>query len=363
MGPISHSHTHKTHSPTMSESNNSDKTILVTGGTGYIGSHTVLQLLKADYSVVVVDNLSNSSQESLVRVEALAGKSATFVEGDLTDAALVDQVFADHDVYAVIHFAGLKAVGESVSQPLRYYENNLYSTLVLLKAMTKAGVTRIVFSSSATVYGIPTYLPIDEDHPLSCTNPYGRTKLFLEDIFRDLAVAQPSWNIILLRYFNPGGADPSGTIGEDPNGPPNNLMPYVTQTAIGRREILSVFGDDYDTVDGTGVRDYIHVLDLADGHLAALAKIEDFTCEAFNLGTGTGYSVLQIVEAMKKAAGKDIPYQVVDRRPGDVASCYATAEKAKTLLGWAATRTLDDICADAWRWQENNPSGFAPTSN
>ncbi|WP_215191777.1 UDP-glucose 4-epimerase GalE [Exiguobacterium sp. s7] len=334
-------------------------TILVTGGAGYIGTHTVLQLLETGHDVIVVDNLSNSRREALERVETLTGKSVTFYLGDILDRELLEQIFLTHTIDAVIHFAGLKAVGESVSEPLRYYENNVVGTTVLLEVMNAFDVKRIVFSSSATVYGMPERTPIDESFPLSATNPYGRTKLMIEDIMRDLAIADPSWSITLLRYFNPIGAHESGQIGEDPFDIPNNLMPYITQVAVGRLNELSVFGDDYDTPDGTGVRDYIHVVDLAEGHLKALDYVMDHTgAEAFNLGTGTGYSVLDLVHAFEAESGKAVPYQVTPRRPGDIAMCFADPSKSKQMLGWEAKHDVRAMCRDAWNWQSNNPNGY-----
>lgn len=334
-------------------------TILVTGGAGYIGTHTVLQLLDTGHDVIVVDNLSNSRREALERVEALTGKSVTFYLGDILDRELLEHIFLTHTIDAVIHFAGLKAVGESVSEPLRYYENNVVGTTVLLEVMNAFDVKRIVFSSSATVYGMPERTPIDESFPLSATNPYGRTKLMIEDIMRDLAIADPSWSIALLRYFNPIGAHESGQIGEDPFDIPNNLMPYITQVAVGRLNELSVFGDDYDTPDGTGVRDYIHVVDLAEGHLKALDYVMDHTgAEAFNLGTGTGYSVLDLVHAFEAESGKSVPYQVTPRRPGDIAMCFADPSKSKRVLGWEAKHDVRAMCRDAWNWQSNNPNGY-----
>lgn len=334
-------------------------TLFVTGGAGYIGTHTTLQLLEAGHDVVVIDNLSNSNLEALRRVEALANRPVTFYEGDILDRTLLDDIFTQHSIDAVIHFAGLKAVGESVSEPLRYYENNVVGTTVLLHAMTDHGVKRIVFSSSATVYGLPETTPIDESFPLSATNPYGRTKLMIEDILRDVSVADPSWSIALLRYFNPIGAHESGQIGEDPFDIPNNLMPYITQVAVGRLNELSVFGDDYDTPDGTGVRDYIHVVDLAEGHLKALDYVMDHTgAEAFNLGTGTGYSVLDLVQAFEAESGKAVPYKVTPRRPGDIATCFANPSKSKRVLGWEAKHDVRAMCRDAWNWQSNNPNGY-----
>ncbi|MEH6707365.1 MAG: UDP-glucose 4-epimerase GalE [Alloalcanivorax venustensis] len=334
-------------------------TVLVTGGAGYIGSHTVLLLLEAGRRVLVLDNLSNSSRESLERVAAITGKRAEFVEGDIRDTALLDRLFQEHRIGSVIHFAGLKAVGESVAQPLRYYDCNVTGSLRLLEAMDRAGVRHLVFSSSATVYGDPASVPIREDFPLSATNPYGATKLHIEDMLRDLHRADPRWSVALLRYFNPVGAHESGRIGEDPNGEPNNLMPYVAQVAVGKREQLRVFGDDYDTPDGTGVRDYIHVMDLAEGHLAALdALARDGGLITTNLGTGRGYSVLEMVRAFAAASGREVRYQIVERRPGDVASCYADPTHAKTVLGWEAKRGIDTMCADHWRWQSENPNGY-----
>jgi len=338
------------------------RTILVTGGAGYIGSHTCLELLTAGYEVVVVDNLCNSSRESLVRVEALAHRGLEFVEADLVDGSAVEALFRGHAFDAVVHFAGLKAVGESSAIPLRYYANNVTGSLVLFDAMARHGVKDLVFSSSATVYGDPASVPITEDFPLSATNPYGRTKLMIEDILRDLAVADAEWRVVLLRYFNPVGAHESGRIGEDPRGIPNNLMPYVMQVASGRRPQLSVFGGDYDTRDGTGVRDYIHVVDLSLGHLAALDAMSGIEgCVPVNLGTGNGTSVLEMVEAAKRASGRDVPYEIVGRRAGDVAECFADPARAASLLGWRAERDLDAMVADAWRWQEANPMGYGDT--
>lgn len=334
-------------------------TVLVTGGAGYIGSHTVLLLLEAGRRVLVLDNLSNSSREALERVAAITGKRAEFVEGDIRDTALLDRLFQEHEIGSVIHFAGLKAVGESVAQPLRYYDCNVTGSLRLLEAMDRAGVRNLVFSSSATVYGDPASVPIREDFPLSATNPYGATKLHIEDMLRDLHRADPRWSVALLRYFNPVGAHESGRIGEDPNGEPNNLMPYVAQVAVGKREQLRVFGDDYDTPDGTGVRDYIHVMDLAEGHLAALdALARDGGLITTNLGTGRGYSVLEMVRAFAAASGREVRYQIAERRPGDVASCYADPAHAKQVLGWEAKRGIDTMCADHWRWQSDNPNGY-----
>ena len=335
------------------------KSILVTGGAGYIGSHTVLLLLEAGHQVVVLDNLSNSSRESLNRVERLAGKSVAFVEGDIRDANCLDTLFSDYDIAAVIHFAGLKAVGESVTMPLSYYDCNVTGSLRLLEAMERAGVHTMVFSSSATVYGDPATVPIREDFPLSSTNPYGATKLHIEDMLRDLYRSNEKWKLALLRYFNPVGAHESGQIGEDPAGIPNNLMPYIAQVAVGKREKLGVFGGDYPTPDGTGVRDYIHVMDLAQGHLAALEALDaDGGLLTVNLGTGRGYSVLEMVTAFSQASGRPVPYEIVERRPGDVASCYADPAHANAVLGWEAQRGIEEMCEDHWRWQKQNPEGF-----
>jgi UDP-glucose 4-epimerase len=333
--------------------------ILVTGGAGYIGSHACVELLQAGHDVVVVDNLVNSKVEALRRVQGITEEELTFHQVDLLDEEALDAVFVAAPVDAVIHFAGLKAVGESVSQPLRYYHNNLTGTLVLCQVMARHGVKELVFSSSATVYGDPHTVPITEDFPLSVTNPYGRTKLIIEQILEDLYRADPAWNIALLRYFNPIGAHPSGRIGEDPNDIPNNLLPYVAQVAIGRRPELPVYGNDYPTPDGTGVRDYIHVVDLAKGHLHALEKLRDNPGLAvYNLGTGRGYSVLEVIRAFEKASGRQIAYRIVARRPGDVATSYADPTKAEIELGWRAQRDIEEMCADAWRWQSNNPNGY-----
>lgn len=333
--------------------------ILVTGGAGYIGSHTSVELLDAGYEIIVVDNLSNSNPESLNRVKEITGKDFKFYEADLLNEAALEDIFATNKIEAVIHFAGLKAVGESVQIPLHYYHNNITGTLILCKVMEKFGVKNLVFSSSATVYGIPEEVPIVEDFPLDATNPYGRTKLMIEEILRDLVVANNNWSIALLRYFNPIGAHKSGRIGEDPNGIPNNLMPYITQVAVGKLKELQVFGNDYETVDGTGVRDYIHVVDLAKGHLKALEKVINTTgVGAYNLGTGIGYSVLELVSAFENASGQKVPYKIVERRPGDVAACYANPQKAKTELGWVAERGIEEMCQDSWRWQKENPSGY-----
>lgn len=335
--------------------------ILVTGGAGYIGSHTCLQLLARGDEVTVFDNLSNSSPVGLARVAHLAGRPVHFVQGDIRDAVALEALFAQHRFEGVMHFAGLKAVGESVEQPLRYFENNVAGSLTLLQAMGQAGCKTIVFSSSATVYGDPQTLPLTEDAPLSATNPYGRSKLMVEQILADLYASDPAWRIARLRYFNPVGAHPSGLIGEDPRGIPNNLMPYISQVAAGTLERLAVFGKDYPTPDGTGVRDYIHVMDLAEGHLAALAYLDaqaGGTLLTTNLGTGRGISVLEMVAAFERASGKPIPYAFVARRPGDVASCYADTSLAERLLGWKARLGVDDMCADAWRWQVANPNGY-----
>lgn len=334
-------------------------TILVTGGAGYIGSHAAVELLGNGYEIVIVDNLSNSHIEAVNRIKELSGKEFAFYQIDLMDKASLDEVFKKHQFDAVMHFAGLKAVGESVQIPLKYYQNNITGTLHLLETMAENNVKKLVFSSSATVYGYPETVPIDESFPLSVTNPYGRTKLMVEDILRDLHQSDSTWKIALLRYFNPIGAHESGRIGESPVGIPNNLMPYITQVAIGRREKLNVYGDDYNTSDGTGVRDYIHVVDLVLGHIKALEYLDkNDGIETFNLGTGTGYSVLELVHAFELATGRDIPYDIVDRRTGDVAICYANPAKAEKLLGWKAEKTLQQMCEDSWRWQINNPVGY-----
>jgi UDP-glucose 4-epimerase len=336
------------------------KKILVTGGSGYIGSHTLIELLPF-YEVVVVDNLSNSSKESLNRVEHISAQKIEFVEGDICDPAFLKDLFAQNQFNAVIHFAGLKAVGESVSLPLKYYENNVVSTVNLLNAMNQAGVKNLVFSSSATVYGVPDVLPLTENMPRSATNPYGQTKLMIEYILMDLAHSDSDWNVVNLRYFNPVGAHKSGLIGEDPQGMPNNLMPFISQVAVGAREALSIFGSDYDTVDGTGVRDYIHVVDLAKGHLAALDYLFAkglIGFEAFNLGTGNGISVLEMVRAFEQFNDVEVPYKLIERRPGDVAACYADASKANQQLNWQAELGLKEMCIDTWRWQSNNPNGY-----
>lgn len=334
--------------------------VLVTGGAGFIGSHTCVELLEAGYEVVVVDNLSNSSEESLKRVEQLAGKKLSFYEADLLDREALENVFRKEKIDSVIHFAGLKAVGESVQKPLEYYYNNVTGTLILCDVMRKNGVKKIVFSSSATVYGSPKSVPIKEDFPLSVTNPYGRTKLMLEEILTDLHTADPEWNVILLRYFNPVGAHKSGMIGEDPKGIPNNLTPYITQVIVGKLKEVGVFGNDYPTPDGTGVRDYIHVVDLAIGHVKALEMFKkESKVRIYNLGTGRGYSVLDVIKAYSKAAGKAVPYVIKPRRAGDIAECYADAALAETELGWKAERTLDEMCEDSLRWQLANPEGYA----
>jgi len=334
--------------------------VLVTGGAGYIGSHTCLELLESGYGVVVIDNLCNSNPKSLDRVMELTGKTLKFYEGDVRDEALLRKIFQENEIGCVFHFAGLKAVGESVSQPWRYYDNNLNSTLVLTKVMKEVGMQNIIFSSSATVYTADNEMPLRETSRTGgCTNPYGWTKYMTEQILSGLATAEPEWSIVLLRYFNPIGAHESGRIGEDPRGIPNNLMPYITQVAVGRREMLSVYGNDYDTHDGTGVRDYIHVVDLAKGHVAAVKFAMEHTgCEVFNLGTGTGYSVLDMVNTFRDVNQVALPYKIVERRPGDIATCYADPAKSREVLGWTATKTLADMCRDSWNWQSNNPMGY-----
>jgi len=335
------------------------KTILVTGGTGYIGSHTCIALLAARYDVVIVDNLSNSSAEVLERIARISGTLPHFVRGDVRDQTLLDQLFGNRRISSVIHFAGLKAVGESVEKPLAYYDNNVGGTIALLSAMQRHGVKTLVFSSSATVYGDPDSVPIREDASRSASNPYGRSKIIIEDMLADLQHAEADWNLARLRYFNPVGAHPSGLIGEDPRGVPNNLMPYIAQIAVGRREKLQIYGDDYPTADGTGVRDYIHVMDLAEGHLAALRFCEKpGGMLTVNLGTGAGTSVLEMVHAFEQASGRRIPYQIVARRPGDIAQCWADPTLAFTLLRWKARRDLAEMCRDSWRWQQNNPQGY-----
>jgi len=334
-------------------------TILVTGGAGYIGSHTVLELLNSNQDVVVIDNLCNSSEESLSRVKTITGKAVKFYCGDVLDSELLTRIFTEHDINAVIHFAGLKAVGESNQIPLIYYRNNIAATVNILEVMGEFNVKNFVFSSSATVYGDPASVPIDESFPTSATNPYGRSKLMVEEILADLYKSDNSWNIARLRYFNPVGSHDSGLIGEDPNDIPNNLMPYISQVAVGKLKQLSVFGDDYATVDGTGVRDYIHVVDLALGHLKALDKLmTNPGLVTYNLGTGQGYSVLEMVKAFEQASGKTVAYQISPRREGDIAQCYAATDLAERELGWKAVRSISDMTADTWRWQSNNPDGY-----
>ncbi len=333
--------------------------VLVTGGAGFIGSHTVVELLNKGYGVIVVDNLCNASREAIARVEKITGKEVIFYENDVRDRAALELIFTAHDIDWVIHFAGLKAVGESVKKPIEYYDNNLVSTLVLLETMKKFNVKRIVFSSSATVYGDPAELPLRETTPLRpTTNPYGATKVMQENILRDLHVSDSAWTVVLLRYFNPVGAHESGLIGEDPKGIPNNLMPYVAQVASGKLAKIGVFGNDYPTPDGTGVRDYIHVVDLAKGHVAAIEKLGEAGVYVYNLGTGVGYSVLDMIKAFGKACGRELPYEIKPRRAGDIAQCYASAEKAAAELGWKAERNLEDMCRDQWNWQKNNPNGY-----
>lgn len=334
--------------------------ILVTGGAGYIGSHTCVELLNEGYEVVIVDNLDNSNAKAVDRIEQITGKKVTFYEKDIRDKEAMNDIFGREKPECVIHFAGLKAVGESVQKPLEYYENNINGTLVMLDAMRKNGCKNIIFSSSATVYGDPAFVPITEECPKGkITNPYGRTKSMLEEILTDLNVSDPEWNVILLRYFNPIGAHKSGLIGEDPKGIPNNLLPYVAQVAVGKLKCLGVFGNDYDTPDGTGVRDYIHVVDLARGHVKAINKIkENPGVKIYNLGTGNGYSVLQVVKAFSKACGHDVPYEIKPRRAGDIATCYADPSLAKKELGWVAEYGIDEMCADSWRWQSMNPNGY-----
>ena len=332
--------------------------ILVTGGSGYIGSHTVLELLNKNYEVVVVDNLSNSSQESLKRVQQITGKTVTFYQEDVRNVAALEKIFTEHTFDAVIHFAAFKAVGESCKLPLKYYDNNISGTVGLLQVMEKFNVKKIIFSSSATVYGTPERLPLDENCHLSTTNPYGATKLMMENIMQDVYKADNEWNIILLRYFNPVGSHESGLIGEDPKGIPNNLMPYVAQVASGKLACINVFGNDYDTPDGTGVRDYIHVVDLALGHIAAIEQCNDTGVHIYNLGTGHGYSVLDMIHAFEKACGKQLPYKICDRRPGDIAACYACPDKAEKELKWKAKFGIEEMCASQWKWQSGNPSGY-----
>jgi len=334
--------------------------ILVTGGAGFIGSHTCVELLNRGYETVIVDNLCNSCLEAVKRVEEISGRSVTFYEADLRDADAMQAIFENESIEAVIHFAGLKAVGESVEKPLEYFDNNLTGTLVLCDVMRRNGVKDLVFSSSATVYGDPATVPIREEFPLSVTNPYGRTKLMIEEILQDLVKADPEWKVILLRYFNPVGGHKSGRIGEDPKGVPNNLTPYITQVAVGKLPCVRVYGNDYNTPDGTGVRDYIHVVDLAVGHIKAIEKIRRMEggTEIYNLGTGVGYSVLEVIEAFRKATGKEIPHQICPRRAGDIAACYAATDKAETELHWKAERGITEMCEDAWRWQSSNPEGY-----
>ena len=335
--------------------------ILVTGGAGYIGSHTCIELLEAGFTPIVFDNLSNSSTVALDRVEEITGKKITFIQGDVRDPEALDQVFSQHDIYAVIHFAGLKAVGESVEKPIMYYDNNVSGSITLFGSMERNNVSRVIFSSSATVYGDPATVPITEDFPTSTTNPYGGSKLIIEDVLKNIHIAHKDWNIALLRYFNPVGAHKSGLIGEDPSDIPNNLMPYISGVAVGKLEQLSIFGGDYPTVDGTGVRDYIHVVDLAKGHVKALQAFENKAVDnlyTVNLGTGKGYSVLEMVEAFKKASGKSIAYQITDRRAGDIACCYADPAYAKKLIDWEATFGIQAMCDDTWKWQSNNPQGY-----
>ncbi|MDC7783896.1 UDP-glucose 4-epimerase GalE [Priestia megaterium] len=338
--------------------------ILLTGGAGYIGTHTCIELLNAGYEIIVLDNLSNSSVKALNCVSELTQKNIKFYEVDLLDATNLENIFKENTIDAVIHFAGLKAVGKSVETPLHYYHNNITGTLILCEIMQRYNVKRLVFSSSATVYGVPKSVPIFEDSPLNATNPYGRTKLMIEEILRDLYIPNEDWNIAILRYFNPIGAHPSGRLGEDPQGIPNNLMPYITQVGIGKLDKLKIFGNNYPTIDGTGVRDYIHVVDLALGHLKALEKVMSSPgVDTYNLGTGRGYSVLEIVEAFERVSKKKIPYEIVDRRPGDIATCYADATKAKEKLGWIAKRDIEEMCADSWNWQFNNPNGYESSKN
>lgn len=334
--------------------------ILLTGGAGFIGSHTIIELDKKGHSVVVVDNLVNSNKEALKRVGEIIGKDIPFVQADVRDRAAMESVFVNNHIDAVIHFAGLKAVGESVAKPLEYYENNMNATFVLLDVMRSHGCKNIIFSSSATVYGNPAMIPITEDCPKGhCTNPYGQTKSMLEEVLKDVQKADPDWNVVLLRYFNPIGAHPSGRIGENPNGIPNNLMPYITQTAVGKRQELGVFGNDYDTPDGTGVRDYIHVVDLASAHVAALQAIQrNCGLAIYNIGTGHGYSVLDVVNAFEKVNKVKVPYTIKPRRPGDIATCYCDPAKAKAELGWEAQYGIEEMCRDAWNWQRNNPEGY-----
>ena len=334
--------------------------VLVTGGAGYIGTHTCVELISAGYEVIIVDNLSNSKETAVERVEKITGSAVKFYKIDLLDKEALEKVFENEKIDCVIHFAGLKAVGESVSIPLKYYHNNLTGTFNLCELMQKYNVKNLVFSSSATVYGDPASVPISEEFPLSATNPYGKTKLMIEDILRDLHYSDNTWNIALLRYFNPIGAHSSGTIGEDPNGIPNNLVPYIAQVAVGKLKEVRVFGNDYDTVDGTGVRDYIHVVDLAKAHVKALEKLqrEHIGIRPYKLGTGNGYSVLQVIKAFSEACGKDLPYKIIERRPGDIAACYAKTDRAQAELGWAAEKEISEMCKDSWKWQSQNPEGY-----
>ncbi|EGU31925.1 UDP-glucose 4-epimerase GalE [Vibrio scophthalmi] len=333
--------------------------VLVTGGMGYIGSHTCIQMLAAGMTPIIIDNLYNSKKSVLKRIKQVTGVEVKFIQGDIRDKAFITDVLKNNEIQSVIHFAGLKAVGESVQKPLEYYDNNVHGTLVLVDAMRDAGVSSLIFSSSATVYGDPASVPITEDFPTSATNPYGRSKLIVEECLTDFQLANPDWSITLLRYFNPVGSHPSGELGEDPQGIPNNLMPFIAQVAVGRREHLSIFGNDYPTVDGTGVRDYIHVMDLADGHIAALNGVGSKAgLHTYNLGAGKGYSVLEMVEAFEQASGNSIAYQFVPRRAGDIAECWADSSKAARDLGWKATRTVDEMTQDTWRWQSNNPQGY-----
>lgn len=337
------------------------KTILVTGGAGFIGSHTLVELLQAGFSVVVLDNLVNSSTEAVNRVQQITKKQVDFIQGDILDSAVLDKIFTDYDISAVIHFAGLKAVGQSVAEPLLYYQNNVAGTLSLLQAMQRHKVKRLIFSSSATVYGTPKQLPIAENAKRCATNPYGRSKLMVEQLLEDLTASDDKWQVVSLRYFNPIGAHPSGLIGEDPNDIPNNLMPYISQVAVGKLPQLQIFGDDYDTIDGTGVRDYVHVVDLAQGHLKALLYLQETEATGFlpiNLGTGKGTSVLTLVNAFVQSTGQQIPYRIVNRRPGDIASCYASCQRAERLLGWTAKYDIVQMCQDTWRWQHQNPMGY-----
>ncbi|MGM0874209.1 MAG: UDP-glucose 4-epimerase GalE [Bacillota bacterium] len=333
--------------------------ILITGGAGYIGSHTCVELLNAGYEIVILDNLSNSKVDSLERIKEITAKDFKFYHSDLLNKSELQTIFSENDIEAVIHFAGLKAVGESVSIPLHYYHNNITGTLILCEVMEEFGVLNMVFSSSATVYGMQEQVPLSEELPLQATTPYGRTKLMIEEILRDVYVSNKNWSVALLRYFNPAGAHPSGSIGEDPNGIPNNLVPYITQVAVGKLSELNVFGNDYATHDGTGVRDYIHVVDLAAGHLKALEKVMTSSgVSAYNLGTGTGYSVMEMIYAFEKVTGRNIPYQIIDRRPGDIGISYADPSKAEKELNWIAHKGLEDMCSDSWRWQSNNPNGY-----